>query len=72
VRAEILGVGTELLLGQIANERGLDQRATGRIGVDVLHHAAVGDTSSASRSDLSAPRADVLIATGGLGPTRTM
>ena len=44
MRAEIVAVGTELLLGQIADTNGQwmsEQLAA--IGVDVLHHQAVGD-----------------------------
>jgi nicotinamide-nucleotide amidase len=73
VRAEILGVGTELLLGQIANTnaRWISERLA-EIGVDVLHHEVVGDNFEriveAFRLGLS--RADVVIATGGLGPTQ--
>jgi len=44
VRAEVVGVGTELLLGQIANTnaRWISERLAD-IGVDVLHHQVVGD-----------------------------
>ena len=44
VRAEIVGVGTEFLLGQIANTnaRWISERLA-TVGVDVLHHQAVGD-----------------------------
>jgi nicotinamide-nucleotide amidase len=72
VRAEIIGIGTEILLGQIANSNAqwISQRLA-EIGVDVLHHQAVGDNvdriAEALRSALD--RADVVIATGGLGPT---
>jgi nicotinamide-nucleotide amidase len=44
VRAEVVGVGTEILLGQIANTNAQwigDRLAS--IGVDVLYHQAVGD-----------------------------
>lgn len=73
MRAEILGVGTELLLGQIANTnaRWISERLA-EIGVDVLYHEVVGDNleriAEAFRVGLS--RADVVIATGGLGPTQ--
>jgi len=73
VRAEVVGVGTELLLGQIANTnaRWISERLAD-IGVDVLHHQVVGDNldriADALRHALS--RADVVIATGGLGPTQ--
>jgi nicotinamide-nucleotide amidase len=44
MRAEIVAVGTELLLGQIANEnaRWMSERLE-EIGVDALHHQVVGD-----------------------------
>jgi len=73
VRAEVVGVGTELLLGQIANTnaRWISERLAD-IGVDVLHHQVVGDNldriADALRHALS--RADIVIATGGLGPTQ--
>ena len=43
MRAEIVGVGTELLLGQIANTnaRWIGERCS-EIGIDVLFHQAVG------------------------------
>jgi nicotinamide-nucleotide amidase len=73
MKAEIIGVGTEILLGQICNDnaRWISERLAD-IGVDVLHHEAVGDNreriEGAFRVALS--RADVVIATGGLGPTQ--
>jgi nicotinamide-nucleotide amidase len=73
VRAEILGVGTELLLGQIANTnaRWISERLA-EIGVDVLHHEVVGDNLEriVESFRLGLSRADVVIATGGLGPTQ--
>jgi nicotinamide-nucleotide amidase len=73
MRAEIVGVGTEILLGQICNNNAQwISQALAEIGVDVLHHQAVGDNldriTEAFRLALS--RADVVIATGGLGPTQ--
>lgn len=73
MRAEILGVGTELLLGQIANTnaRWISERLA-EIGVDVLHHEVVGDNFEriVESFRLGLSRADVVIATGGLGPTQ--
>ena len=44
MRAEIVAVGTELLLGQIANTNARwMSEALAAIGVDVLHHQVVGD-----------------------------
>ena len=73
VRAEVVGVGTELLLGQIANTNAqwMSERLA-EIGVDVLHHQVVGDNIRPDRrrcSALALDRADVVLVTGGLGPT---
>jgi nicotinamide-nucleotide amidase len=73
VRAEIVAVGTELLLGQIANTnaRWMSESLAG-IGVDVLHHQAVGDNLEriVEAMRLASSRADVVVVTGGLGPTQ--
>lgn len=72
MRAELIGIGTEILLGQIANTNAqwMSQRLA-EIGIDVLHHQVVGDNVGriAEALRLAASRADVVIATGGLGPT---
>jgi competence/damage-inducible protein CinA-like protein len=72
VRAEIVGVGTELLLGQIANTnaRWISERLA-TVGVDVLHHQAVGDNIPRiiEALEVAVGRADVVLVTGGLGPT---
>jgi nicotinamide-nucleotide amidase len=73
MRAEVLGVGTELLLGQIANTNAqwISERLA-QIGVDVFRHEVVGDNAQriVDAFTLAASRADVVIATGGLGPTQ--
>ncbi|HEX6230267.1 MAG TPA: competence/damage-inducible protein A [Actinomycetota bacterium] len=73
MRAEVVGVGTELLLGQIANTNAswISERLAA-IGVDVLHHQAVGDNVEriVQALRLAAARADVVVVTGGLGPTQ--
>jgi nicotinamide-nucleotide amidase len=73
VRAEIVAVGTELLLGQIANANARwMSESLAAIGVDVLHHQVVGDNLEriveAVRS--ASARTDVVVVTGGLGPTQ--
>jgi nicotinamide-nucleotide amidase len=72
MRAEVIGIGTEILLGQIANTNAqvISQRLA-EIGVDVLHHQAVGDNEEriAGAVRLALSRAEVVILTGGLGPT---
>ncbi len=71
-RAEILSIGTELLLGQIldTNSQYLT-RALAGIGVDCLWHTTVGDNKSRIEDCLriALERADVILTTGGLGPT---
>ena len=72
VRVEVVAVGTELLLGQIANTNAQwigEQLA--EIGADVLFHQVVGDNLDriVAVIDLAASRADVVLVTGGLGPT---
>ncbi len=73
MRAEVVGVGTELLLGQIANTNAqwIGERLAA-IGVDVLHHQAVGDNEEriVDAIRLALARADAVIVTGGLGPTQ--
>jgi nicotinamide-nucleotide amidase len=73
VRAEIVAVGTELLLGQITNTNAtwMSERLA-EIGVDVLHQQVVGDNLDrvVDALRLAASRADVVLVTGGLGPTQ--
>lgn len=72
MNCEIIAVGTELLLGQIVNSNAsrISQRMA-ECGVDVFYHTTVGDNpqriKQAFKSALE--RSDVVIATGGLGPT---
>lgn len=72
MNAEIVCIGTELLLGHIVNTNTafLAQKLA-EAGIDVYHHIAVGDNrarlTAAFRQALS--RADVVITSGGLGPT---
>jgi competence/damage-inducible protein CinA-like protein len=72
VRAEIVAVGTELLLGQIANTnaRWMSEQLAA-IGVDVLHQQVVGDNLErvVDSLRLATSRADTVIVCGGLGPT---
>ncbi len=73
MRAEVVGVGTELLLGQIANTNAqwMSERLA-EIGVDVLYQQVVGDNLDriAEAFRLALSRSDVVISTGGLGPTQ--
>ncbi len=72
MRAEIVAVGTELLLGQIVNTNAqyLSESCAG-IGLNVYYQTVVGDNLQRIRDALAIAesRADVVICTGGLGPT---
>lgn len=69
---ELLSVGTELLLGDIlnTNTRFLSQELA-LMGIAVLRHSTVGDNPKRLREAfaLTLERSDIVIATGGLGPT---
>ena len=70
--AEILCVGTELLMGQVlnTNARFLARRLSA-LGVSLYHQTVVGDNADRLEEALrqALGRADVVITTGGLGPT---
>ena len=69
---EILSVGTELLLGSIANtDAQMLSRGLSELGLNVYWHTVVGDNPDRARAAvaLARSRADVIITTGGLGPT---
>ncbi len=72
MRAEIISIGTELLLGEIidTNAAWLAQQLAA-IGVDVYFRTTVGDNvlRISSAIQIAMSRADVIITTGGLGPT---
>ncbi len=73
MKAEIIAVGSELLLGQIANTnaRYLSERLAG-LGIDVYWHTAVGDNANrlAEIFRVALSRSDLVILCGGLGPTK--
>ena len=69
---EILSVGTELLLGNIANtDAQILSQGLSELGLNVFWHTVVGDNPQRAREAVSIAkgRADVIITTGGLGPT---
>ncbi len=73
MKAEIIGVGSELLLGQIVNTNAQFISARlAEVGIDVLYHSVVGDNSDRLERaiEIAQSRADVIIFTGGLGPTK--
>ena len=72
MRAEIIAIGDELSTGQRldTNSQWLAERLT-ELGVDVMFHTTVGDDLDANVAVFRAAidRAEVVVATGGLGPT---
>lgn len=72
MKAEIMAVGTELLLGQIVNSNAqyLSQQLAGA-GIDVYYQTVVGDNMLRIEQalQLASSRSDLIILTGGLGPT---
>ncbi|NMO96236.1 competence/damage-inducible protein A [Paenibacillus lemnae] len=73
MKAEIIAVGTELLLGQIVNTNAqyLSRELAG-MGIDVYYQTVVGDNLGRLKEALrlSSQRADIVILSGGLGPTQ--
>lgn len=71
--AEIVSVGTELLLGQIVNTDAqfLSQKLS-EMGIDIYHQVTVGDNRArvVDALRLALSRSDIVITTGGLGPTQ--
>ena len=69
---EIISVGTEILLGHITNTDARDvSEMLSRIGINVKYHTVVGDNPERLRAcvEIARSRADIIITTGGLGPT---
>jgi nicotinamide-nucleotide amidase len=73
MNAEIISVGSELLLGQIVNTNAafLSQELA-FLGVNVFYQTTVGDNHKrlTSALELAKSRSDLIILTGGLGPTK--
>ena len=70
--AELIAVGTELLLGNIANtDAQILSKELSALGINVFHHSVVGDNPQRLREvvETARGRADLIITTGGLGPT---
>ncbi|WP_181537002.1 competence/damage-inducible protein A [[Anoxybacillus] calidus] len=73
MNAEIIAVGSELLLGQIANTNAqFLSKQMADLGINVYFHTVVGDNASRLRKaiEIAQTRANLIIFTGGLGPTK--
>ncbi len=72
MKAEIISIGTEILLGQIlnTNQQWISRRLAG-LGIDVYYQSTVGDNPQRLIGAIKEAmwRSDIVITTGGLGPT---
>lgn len=72
MRAEIISIGTELLLGQVTNTNAaFISRELAALGIEVYHHVTVGDNPERLTEAVKEAegRSDMIILSGGLGPT---
>ena len=70
--AEIIAVGTELLLGETTNtDARFVAEKLSEMGISVYHHTVVGDNPERLRRvlEIACARADIIVSIGGLGPT---
>ncbi|WP_147532212.1 competence/damage-inducible protein A [Bacillus marasmi] len=73
MNAEIIAVGTELLLGQIVNSNAqFISKELADLGINVYYHTVVGDNVGrlTSALEIADSRSNLIIITGGLGPTK--
>ena len=73
MKAEIISVGTEILLGDILNTNAqFLAKELASLGIDVYHQSVVGDNEDRLLKlfEESLNRSDIVITTGGLGPTK--
>jgi nicotinamide-nucleotide amidase len=73
MKAEILCIGTELLHGDIVNTNAKNiSLKLAELGIDVYYHSVVGDNPDRIKKafELALNRVDLVITTGGLGPTQ--
>jgi nicotinamide-nucleotide amidase len=72
MKAEIISIGTEILLGQtLDTNSSYLSRKLAEIGIDVHYHITAGDNKNRLCDSIKAAlqRSDIAITTGGLGPT---
>ena len=73
MKTAILTVGTEILFGQIVNTNAAYlSKELNNLGFDVMYHYSVGDNPQrlAEIIDIAFKDCDMIITTGGLGPTQ--
>lgn len=73
MKAEILAIGTEILLGDIVNTNAqFLAKELATLGIDVYHQSVIGDNEERiiESFEKAFERCDLVITTGGLGPTQ--
>lgn len=73
MKAEILSIGTEILLGDIVNTNAqFLSKALADLGIDVYYQSVIGDNEERILKAFKDgfERADIIVTTGGLGPTQ--
>lgn len=72
MNAEFIAVGTEILLGDIVNtDAQVLSQGLAELGIGVFYETVVGDNQERLKKtiELAKSRSDIIITTGGLGPT---
>ena len=73
MKAELLTIGDEILIGQIVNTNAVFlSKALNKIGIEIVQITSVSDRKEhiVEALDASKKRAEIVIVTGGLGPTK--
>ena len=73
MKAELISIGDEILIGQIVNTNSIFlAKALNKIGIEIVQITSVSDEKEAiiNALDSSYSRAQLVIMTGGLGPTK--
>jgi len=73
MKAIIIGIGDEILIGQITNTNAAWMgRALNDVGIEVLENIVISDKAQhiADTLDYALAKADIVLTTGGLGPTQ--
>ena len=73
MKAELISIGDEILIGQIVNTNSVFlAKQFNRIGVEIVQITAISDHKNViiDALDHARKRADIIVITGGLGPTK--
>ncbi|EKU94417.1 CinA-like protein [Alloiococcus otitis] len=73
MKAEIIAIGTEVLMGQVVNTNAaFISQSLSELGIDLYYHTVVGDNPDRIKKvfQIALDRSDLIIFSGGLGPTK--